>query len=270
MIFEVGPDHRDLSHAPACHARPRHGGRAGRLRLAWKAALSARATADCGRTPRPRQKHRPIRISWLDPENAVAMTDAIAAALSKADPAHAALSCRATGARVRAAQGAGGGAHRQARAVARPAVPRLPRRLSVFRAALRAFLRRRGDRRTRQACGTPARLDAARRRSARAASPASSASTQFPPALIQTLVEGSTRARRRAGPAGRGACAGAGALSQAARQPRRVTAILSELNRRPPISSKERNDAKFLRNEPGRGGAARGLEFRLCRSDRIR
>jgi zinc transport system substrate-binding protein len=127
---------------------------------------------------------------WLDPENAVAMTTAIAAALSKADPAHAALYAangRNEIARLKA----------QEKDLAAKLAPLRGRPYIVFHDAYQYFERRFGLSSVGAVTVAPDRPVGPRRVSTLRDAIRTRGiacvfrEPQFPPALIQTLVEGS-------------------------------------------------------------------------------
>ncbi|HWA88935.1 MAG TPA: zinc ABC transporter substrate-binding protein [Rhizomicrobium sp.] len=186
LIFEIGPDLETylvhplatlaphatvvaLEHAPGVHLLPaRHGG-------LWE---------DAGESGGPADPH-----IWLDPENAVAMTRAIAAALSKADP---------TQAKLYAANAAKEVAMLRAleRELARELAPLRGRPYLVFHDGYRYFEHRFGL--TPVGAVTvapdrpigPRRVSTLRARIARGDVACVFREPQFPPALIGTLVEG--------------------------------------------------------------------------------
>jgi len=190
IVFEVGPDLEtylvrpleSLSHgkvvvletAPGVHLLPaRHGG------------LWEDASAGAGSPDAPTDPH-----VWLDPDNAIAMTRAVAAALAQADPAHAAL-YRANAARETASIAA------LTRELQGQLAPLERRPYLVFHDGYRYFERRFGL----DAVGAvtvapdrpigPRRISILRERIAKGDIACVFREPQFPPRLIDTLTEGS-------------------------------------------------------------------------------
>ncbi len=186
LVFEIGPDLETylvrpleslarakivvLEKTPGVHLLPaRHGG-------LWEDAESGDGPTD---------PH-----AWLDPENAVAMTRAIAATLAEADPAHAAL-YRANGARETASIAA------LTRELAVQLAPIKTRPYLVFHDGYRYFEHRFGL----EAVGAvtvapdrpigPRRIGILRERIAKGDIACVFREPQFPPRLIDTLTEGS-------------------------------------------------------------------------------
>jgi zinc transport system substrate-binding protein len=187
VIFEVGPDLETYLTRPL--ATLAHGTVVVLETAPGVTRLNARNGGLWEDAPPPGEAPTDPHI-WLDPENAVAMTGAIAAALSKADPAHAALygrNGRKEIARLEALEAE----------LAAKLMPLRGRPYLVFHDGYQYFERRFGLSSVGAVTVAPDRPVGPRRVSTlREAIRARGIACvfrepQFPPALIQTLVEGS-------------------------------------------------------------------------------
>ena len=188
IVFWVGPDLETFLQAPLRNLA--RGARIVALEHAPGMRLLAARPGGLWTAPLHTAKAGDINPHvWLDPANAIAMTRAIAATLSAADPAHAARYAANASARDRADRGTGQTNRAGARADPQAPLSRLPRCLSLFRSALRAARHRRRDGRAGPAGGAAPHRGAARRDRAGKAV-CIFREPQFPPALIRTLAAG--------------------------------------------------------------------------------